>query len=212
MKKIFIITVMVIGCLVIAGGSAYAHVTIEPLTGKPGITEIYTVKVENEKTIPTVSVRLIIPEGLELLSAGVKDGWIFKKIRDGENATEIEWTGGEIPAKRFDSFQLSAQNPPEPADMLWKTYQTYADGSVVAWDEIEEEGQEHSHDDGSRPAAMTKIEEEAGADSPAPVTESGHDHNMETGSDQGVDNTLSYVAIGIAALALIVAFGRKHSS
>jgi hypothetical protein len=51
-----------------------------------------------------------------------------------ERVSEISWTGGNIPAGQRDEFLFSAQAPASSTTIPWKAYQTYADGSVVAWD------------------------------------------------------------------------------
>jgi uncharacterized protein YcnI len=118
--------------------AAFAHVTVQP--GEVGLAKFqtFTVGVPNEKDTPTVAVRLVLPEGLNHVSPTVKPGWTINVKRSGEGeaarATEIEWTGGQIPAAFRDEFTFSAQVPDSETELDWKAYQSYGNGLTVNWD------------------------------------------------------------------------------
>lgn len=118
---------------------ALAHVVVKPNEVKSAAFQTFTVGVPNEKDLPTVALRLVIPEGLKHVSPNVKPGWTIsvQKSDEGEDAkvTELSWAGGSIPAGQRDDFFFSAQVPAETGDLNWKAYQTYQDGTVVAWDQ-----------------------------------------------------------------------------
>lgn len=116
-----------------------AHVVVRPNQVNVAAFQTFTVGVPNEKELPTVGVRLVIPENLKHVSPNVKPGWsvVVKKSGEGEDArvTEISWTGGTIPTGQRDDFLFSAQAPASAGSIDWKAYQTYQDGTVVAWDQ-----------------------------------------------------------------------------
>lgn len=118
---------------------AMAHVVVKPNEVKVAAFQTFTMGVPNEKEIPTTAIRLVIPDGIKHVSPNVKPGWTVavKKTGDGEEATvtEITWTNGAIPAGQRDDFFFSAQVPAEAGAINWKAYQTYQDGTVVAWDQ-----------------------------------------------------------------------------
>jgi hypothetical protein len=51
-----------------------------------------------------------------------------------EEVKELIWMNGSIPVGQRDDFVFSAQAPADESTLVWKAYQTYADGTVVAWD------------------------------------------------------------------------------
>ncbi|HRH31118.1 MAG TPA: YcnI family protein [Candidatus Paceibacterota bacterium] len=116
-----------------------AHVTVKPNQAGIGAYQTFTVNVPVEKDIPTVGVRLVIPEGVASVTPNVKPGWrvTVKKDSNAEDAkvTEITWTGGSIPVGQRDEFAFSAKTPATETKLNWKAYQTYRDGTVVAWDQ-----------------------------------------------------------------------------
>lgn len=116
-----------------------AHVVVRPKEVAVAAFQTFTIGVPNEKDIPTVAVRLIIPEGLKYVSPNVKSGWKIDIKREGEGeearVTEISWTGGAIPTGQRDDFLFSAQAPSEETNLQWKAYQTYQNGETVAWDQ-----------------------------------------------------------------------------
>lgn len=134
---------VIVGALITAGllvsQTVSAHVTVKPNQAGISMYQTFSVNVPVEKEIPTVGIRLVIPEGLSSVTPNVKPGWriAIKKDGTGEDAkvTEITWTGGTIPAGQRDEFAFSAKTPATPTSMYWKAYQTYRDGTIVAWDQ-----------------------------------------------------------------------------
>ncbi len=125
-------------------------------------SQIFTVNVPTEKENPTVAVKLVLPEGLQRVSPIVKPGWTVatRKTGDGEgaNVTEISWAGGQIPAEQRDLFTFSAQAPASETTLVWKTYQTYQDGTVKAWEkEAEEHGGAEEAENAPGPASKTHV-------------------------------------------------------
>lgn len=126
-----------------------AHAVVKPNTAGVGKFQSFTLGVPSEKPVATIGVRLVLPEGLNHITPNVKPGWrvdIKKqgtgkmiddhgKMIEEQKIVEIIWTGGRIPAGMRDELLFSAQVPSQPTTLNWKVYQTYADGSVVAWDQ-----------------------------------------------------------------------------
>ncbi len=171
-KKIIISLVFV---AIFALGSvtqASAHVVVKPGEVGVGAYTNFIVSVPTEEDVPTVQVRLVIPEGLKSVRPNVKPGWSIelKKVTNGdiERVSEIIWSGGSIPADQRDEFVFSAQTPAEESTLIWKAYQTYGDGDIVAWENSKDvidafeknnppkEGEEDNHD-APRPYSETKV-------------------------------------------------------
>lgn len=156
MKKIVWVFVLALGLFVFVG-SASAHVSLSPKEAVPGYNT-FVVRVPNEKDIPTIGVRLLVPEGVDVTGIKPVPGWTYSVVReetmtdeeameegDGHadeeategRITEVVWTGS-VGAGEFQEFPISVRYTGEPTTVTWKAYQTYAGGEVVAWDGTDE--------------------------------------------------------------------------
>lgn len=139
---------------------AYAHVTVKPVEVVSSAYQTFTTSVPNEKDVPVTAIRLVIPNGVQSVTPTVKQGWEISTKKTGDTVTEISWTGGTIAAGLRDEFTFSAQAPSSEGEIVWKAYQTYQDGSVVAWDQKPVEGTSHHSDDKTKgPYSVTAVSE-----------------------------------------------------
>lgn len=160
---------------------ASAHVTVKPTEVGVAMNQTFTVSVPVEKDIPTISVKLILPTGLESVTPYVKNGW---KI--SATGTEIVWSGGSIPVGQRDDFLFSAKTPAKEGHLIWKAYQTYSDGTVIAWDNTPK----GAHDD---------MDNDDGTLNPYSETHVVDDLNHKGGLSLGVvASVLSILAIGLS--------------
>ena len=135
---------------------ALAHVVVRPSTAGIAQFTTFTVAVPSEKELATTGLKILIPEGFDFVTPNVKPGWNITTNKSEEKITEISWNGGTIPPHQRDEFVFSAKTPATPTTLVWKAYQTYADGSVVAWDQ-ENEGGHQTDFTASGPASHTEI-------------------------------------------------------
>lgn len=203
MKKFFVTNIVAAMFVSIGfGAAAYAHVTVKPAEVATASYQTFTVSVPNEKTIPTVKVKLDIPSGVTGVTPTVKPGWQIatEKSGEGESAkvTSITWSGGEVPEGMRDEFTYSAKTPDQAGKLEWKAYQTYSDGVVVAWDRAESS---HGHDDATNtgPFSVTNVSGEPGSDS--------HSHDDATSGENDDKVGGSSWALYTAIAALLVSFG-----
>lgn len=179
--------------------AASAHVVVKPGSVNVAAYQTFNVGVPNEKDQPTTGLRLVIPAGLKAVTPNVKPGWTVatKQTGSGEGAvvTEIDWTGGQVPAGQRDDFAFSAQAPAKAGEVHWKAYQTYADGTEVAWDQTPK----GADDESVMPYSTTKVIDDI---SNAATTSSD-------ATDQANRVKLA-LALSVAALVLaVVALVRK---
>jgi len=220
-KKSLVITFSLIAGLFLTVTPALAHVSVKP--GEVGVGERinFSVSVPTEEEDPTIQVRLVLPEGLQSITPFVKPGWNIelKKTGEGDEAKVIEiiWSGGSIPAEQKDEFVFSAQAPAEETSLIWKAYQTYGDGDIVAWenspDVVQEytknnppqEGQEDDHN-APRPYSETKVINDLKG------TDGATQNTTSNTSQSNSGNTLSIVAIVLSIAALGVQFLKKDKA
>lgn len=113
---------------------AFAHVIVTPHQVGIAATQVFDVNVPNEKNNPTVAIKLMIPSGLQDVVPNAKAGWEINVEKKNGAVIAIDWTNGSIPPNERDDFYFSAQVPPKQATLMWKAYQTYAEGTIVSWD------------------------------------------------------------------------------
>ncbi|HSR89516.1 MAG TPA: YcnI family protein [Candidatus Udaeobacter sp.] len=129
---------------------AMAHAVVKPNTAGIGKFQTFNLGIPSEKPVATTKVRLVLPEGLSFIMPNVKPGWKIElkkqitgnktkdddgRMVDEQKITEIIWSGGRVPADQRDEFVFSAKVPSQPTVLNWKVYQTYADGTVISWDQ-----------------------------------------------------------------------------
>lgn len=202
MKSIkFIISGIIIASL-FTPTSAFAHVVVTPNEVVTAKYQTFSVSVPNEKEIPTTQLRLVIPDNIKSITATVKPGWTIATEKDQAGTTKsITWSGGEIPAEQRDDFTFSTKSPDVAGEVHWKAYQTYSDGSVVAWDA---EATNHSHDDkdAAGPYSTTKV-----------VTKTSNDiisQQIAAAQSQAQTGTIVAAVSGAIALGAVFFATRKR--
>jgi uncharacterized protein YcnI len=201
---------------------ASAHVVVKPSETGVGEWQTFNVSVPSEKESPTVSVKLLIPEGLESVAPNVKPGWNVKVVKTGEGesavVTEIDWTGGSIPGGLRDDFFFSGHVPAEATTLKWKAYQTYGDGTVVAWDANEEDiplnDQGERESDTMGPFSETKVINDLTA-APTEATQGERNNDENSRDEEDGPDPWTIVALIMSGVALVLCIQnsrRKPSS
>lgn len=190
-----------------AAGSASAHVVVSPNRVLTAERATFAVSVPNEHDTPVVAVRLVIPEGLTSVRPFAKAGWRVEVKTSGSgeevSATEINWIsdGSDVPVNLKDEFLFGAKAPGSAGELIWKAYETYADGRVVGWE------QEPTGEQGNKPYSVTRVVNESDEASAARQAET------EAAAAKTAANRALYVGgvglvLGLAGIALA---SRKQS-
>lgn len=186
---------------------ASAHVTVKPGEALTGSFQVFNVSVPNEKTIPSVSVKLLIPENIRYVTPTAKDGWKIDIEKDGtgEDAVvkSIIWSDSTIEEGFRNDFSFSAQVPDQATDIQWKAYQTYSDGTVVAWDKVSEGDGHNSGDTNSGPFSVTKVIAEPTAASDIKQLQSTV-NDVKTTSDRAFYAAIAGIVLGLLATAIAI--------
>lgn len=180
--------------------TAFAHVVVTPKQVGVAAFQTFTTSVPNEKDQPMIGLKVIIPSGVGEVTPTVKNGWQVSTKKSGENVTEIDWTGGAVPAGLRDDFTFSAQAPAKASTLNWKAYQTYEDGTVVAWDQAPSStaGDDDSNNKG--PYSETKVINDLATTGEAAE---GNNTNNTTGA---------YLLSGLALVLSLISFTLKRRS
>lgn len=222
---------VVLVAILIIVPSAFAHVTVEPAEVGVGQRLNFVVSVPTEEDNPTTSLRLVIPQGLQSVRPNTKPGWNIEikrigesmkgpilntgqKAPDPETVTEVIWSGGSIPAEQRDEFVFSAQAPAEETTLIWKAYQTYSDGTVVAWESEPKTVEDYAKNNSS-------MEGDDDHDAPKPYSETKVINDLKASTapseavvkGEKVDNNLplilSVIAVIVSGFALGIALRKK---
>lgn len=150
MRKL-VLSFLVALAVVIVPQAVSAHIRLDPSAAVVG-RQTYSLRVPTEKDVPTVSVRLEVPKNVEVTSILPTAGWQYTTKTEpvegtaagghGDSSTritEITWSGGEIKSGEYMLFGFATNYTGDSGTISWKAYQTYADGSVVAWDDSNDE-------------------------------------------------------------------------
>ncbi|WP_328872479.1 YcnI family protein [Streptomyces sp. NBC_00287] len=169
---------------------AFAHVTVQPEgeAAKGGYAVVdFRVPNESDKA-STVKLEVSFPMDTPLASAMPEPiaGWTAKVTKAeldkpielhgqeiNEAVSKITWTatGKGVEPGFFQKFPVSMGALPEDADeLVFKAVQTYDDGEVARWIEVQQEGQEEPE----KPAPVLTLSE---------ASEDGHSHGSESSEE-----------------------------
>lgn len=177
----------------LAPAVASAHVIVTP--GQTGIGEelTFNISVPNEQQTPVVDLKLDIPSGVMNVVPTATPGWTITTSDNGNTQnpviTAITWSRGSIAVGQREDFTFSAQVPATATELDWKAYQTYADGTVVHWDQKPAGSDDSTGNAG--PYSITKVVNDLTA-TPATTT-------------SNVSKSTVYGSYALAAVALVVA-------
>ncbi|GAA3532653.1 YcnI family protein [Aeromicrobium panaciterrae] len=154
-----LITIALVG----VAGAASAHVSVSSTDASQGGfgKAVFRVPTESD-TASTTKLVVTLPEKtpFAFVTAQSKPGWTVTlqkaklaaptKVGDfelTEAVRTITWTstGAGIAPSQFDEFALSGGPFPDDESISFTAAQTYSDGSVVNWDEVQKGDKEPEH-------------------------------------------------------------------
>lgn len=188
-----------IALALLAGGAApaAAHVDVLPTEVAQGEALQFTVRVPNERDLPTTRVRVDFPSQITVYSfAAPPAGWTMLPVRGPDQRVRSVVYTGRLPVGQYVDFHVLG-TPFESGTALWKTRQTYSDGAVKPWTAAPEQPGEVAEETGPTapgPAAAVTIAE------PGVVVGAT---NTTITDDSGAAIWLGVIAIAISGLSLL---------
>jgi uncharacterized protein YcnI len=122
----------------IAPASAHVHASSDDAVR--GGMALVTFQVPNESTTGAATTALTVDlSNVSSVQSEAEPGWTVKLDRDAASGTvhSVTWTAapnGGIPVDQFGLFRISVKLP-DADTVSFPATQTYADGSVVKWDQ-----------------------------------------------------------------------------
>jgi len=213
----------------IPAASASAHVSVSSTDAVGGSSGTLAFRVPNESdSAETTSLTVELPTDTPFRSvrAQTMPGWTIQLERTtlpepvevagstlSEAVTSVTWTadGAGVALDEYGVFVLRVGPfPEEGGTFAFPATQTYADGEVVVWGEVVEDGA----DEPAHPApSLTVAAGEAGGDHGAAAgTDDSHDDSDEGGSDNTA-RVIGIVGVVLGAVGIGAGFlGRKSKA
>jgi hypothetical protein len=147
-----------------AAGPALAHVEVRADKNRAGATDA-TLTFTGEAENPNAGIRLervVLPQGIapaDVTLVRVPAGWRFTRTGDGFTVGGTELTSGRDAVWSVRVARL----PADATRLSFKTLETYGDGEIVRWIEIQEPGQPEPEN----PAPLLTLEPAGPATAPA---------------------------------------------
>jgi uncharacterized protein YcnI len=218
---------LAMGAVVLMAAPAWAHVEISPSSAPKGSDAVLAFTVPDESaTASTTKIEIFFPTDHPIAEALVEPiaGWtanvttvhVAKPIQTDDGSVNdavktVTWTGGHVVPGDFQQFKVSVGLPDDASSLEFKVLQTYSDGSVVSWIE-DPPAAGAAEPDHPAPILTLTAADETGATTPtatgtASTAPASVPSDVATTSDVNSAKTVSYVAIGIGAVGLILALG-----
>lgn len=220
--------------VIVGGGLASAHVTIQEDEIVAGAYSLVTIAVPHGcGESPTTEIRIQMPESIPAVTPTVNPNWDVDKVMETldepihgahgditERVSEVVYTAKTpLPDGYRDAFELSLQAPADASGLLFfPTVQTCEEGET-GWIEIPADGQDPFELESPAPfvnvVAATDADAGHSADGTAAATDSD-DESAEAStddSDDGSSNGLAIAALVVGVLGLgtaVVAIARTR--
>ncbi|MFE7744046.1 YcnI family protein [Nocardia sp. NPDC057455] len=198
-------TVTTTALVLLAGGTAAAHVTVDAPGAAQGGYTVATFRVPTESdTASTTALTVTLPNSKSARTEPIP-GWSAKVERnDKKEVTAITWTADPgapgIPPGQFQRFAVSIGPLPALDSVSFPAKQTYSDGKVVSWDQpVGKDGDEPEHPAPSVTLTAGKEDAADGHKVSSEAEDDDDDHDDETARWLG--------GIGLALGLLGVALG-----
>lgn len=214
------------GVLLVLGAlPASAHVTVHSDDAVRGASDAAVIfRTPNEENnAATVKLQVFFPTSTPLLDVLVEPmpGWHFatksatlpKPVTTDDGSitqavSEVTWTADStakgLHAGEAADFTVDAGQLPDTASVTFRALQTYSNGDVVKWIDIQAPGAQAP----DHPAPVLSLAASPGIDTgasstsgPLPARYLGTDQNTGSSSGKGVDRGLAIAALGVALIA-----------
>jgi uncharacterized protein YcnI len=193
-----------------APASAWAHVHASSDNANRGAMAIVTFQVPNEsdKGAATTALTVTLPDVASARTEAMP-GWTAKLDRDTASGVvhSVTWTaapGGGVGVDQFALFRISVKLP-DTDTVSFPATQTYADGSVVKWDQQPlPDGGEPEH-----PAPMLTLTAGPAHEHHHSGMPAGHAGTTTSVPADNIARMLGGAALVVAALGIVLVLNRR---
>ncbi|MET8828997.1 DUF1775 domain-containing protein [Streptomyces sp. NPDC004610] len=208
-----------VAAVAVAAGPAFAHTEVQAQNARAlaeNVTLDFHAASESDASGIT-ELEVILPEGLTpadiTFDKGPED-WKYATTSRGYTVS-----GPELAVGADAEFSVTVRQLPDAEELVFKTLQSYADGQIDRWIELEDTGEDGGH---GHPAPTLKLAPAAAGATPIPATPTPASPSPSPGTaeptpsvtaspeqaaaetDAGDDGMSTGAVIGIAAAVLVV--------
>jgi uncharacterized protein YcnI len=173
LRRLGALTAVALAATIATAGTAFAHTEVEAEGARALDQNVaLTFTAESESGSAGISaLEVILPEGITPQDVTYKDGpegWKFAATSRGYTVS-----GPKLAVGEDAEYVVSVRQLPDAEELVFKTLQTYSDGQVDRWIELEEEsdGDGHGHGHPAPRLALKAAAPGAKAVSPSPTAE-----------------------------------------
>lgn len=216
------LTAAALATAVAFAGPAAAHTEVEAEGARALDQNVaLTFTAESESGSAGISkLEVILPEGITPADITYKEGPEGWKLAPTSRGYTV--SGPKLAVGKDSEYVVTVRQLPDTKSLVFKTLQTYSDGQVDRWIELDEEsaGDDHGHGHpaprldlkaaapGAKPVSPTPTEEPTSA-SPSPTTGAPSSPSAQAAADDtdGDDGIPVGVPIGIGAAVVVLGVG-----
>ncbi|MFE0251622.1 DUF1775 domain-containing protein [Streptomyces sp. NPDC059010] len=226
LRRTGVLTAAALATAVALAGPAAAHTEVEAEGARAldqNVALTFTAESESGSA-GTSELEVILPEGITPADITYKEGPAGWKLAPTSRGYTV--SGPKLAVGKDAEYVVTVRQLPDTESLVFKTLQTYSDGQVDRWIELDEEsgGDDHGHGHpaprldlkaaapGAKPVSPTPTEEPTSASaspSAEPSTAAPSSPSAQAAADDtdGDDGTPVGVPIGIGAAVVVLAVG-----
>lgn len=129
-----------VGIMVLATGTAQAHVQVTAPQAVVGQAAMLDFRVPSEEQVATtIRVRVTVPADVTIIDIPPVAGWIGVMAKDRAGDTVLTWTaqGAGVAPTQATDFLATASALPNRPTVSFATVQTYSNGDMVYWSQAQ---------------------------------------------------------------------------
>ncbi|MGW7052855.1 DUF1775 domain-containing protein [Streptomyces sp. NPDC054887] len=169
-RRLSVATGAVLAAAIVFAAPASAHVEVESASARSlaeNVTLDFTAESESDKAGIT-KLEVILPKGIEAADVTYKEGPKGWKLTATERGYAV--SGPAVPVGQDASYSVTVRQLPDAKSLAFKTLQTYSDGRLDRWIELEKPT-DGGHGSPAPVLALKAAEPGAKPVSPSPTTE-----------------------------------------
>lgn len=202
------------GAIALGAVPASAHVEVTPSTTVAGEYALLTFSVPHGcDGSATTKVAIDIPEGIDVVTPTVNDGWTIEKQTEpvpgegteNDRTSRVTYTAKTpLPDGYRDAFELSVPLPTEAGRTLrFPTMQTCEKGETN-WNQVAKEGEDEEDLEAPAPSITLTGAESEGATAASAESASGDSTEASSESSDDSSDALAWTALGVGIAGLAV--------
>ncbi|MBV7694269.1 DUF1775 domain-containing protein [Streptomyces sp. TRM70350] len=168
-RRLSTVSATLAAAVLVAAGPAFAHTEVEAENARALAQDVtLTFSAASESSSAGITgLEVFLPDGITPADVTYEDGpkgWKFATTSRGYKVS-----GPRLAVGEDAEFSVTVRQLPDAEELVFKTLQSYSDGRVDRWIELEDSGDEHGHGHPAPKLELGPAEPGAKLVSPAPT-------------------------------------------